>query len=96
MHSTIPHRFSKSEAAARIKAALQEARPQIAGKADIHEERWEGDRLHFDFTVEGQRISGTLTIEDSRYVLDAKLPLMLRLFEGRIEKAIEEQAKTML
>ncbi len=47
-------------------------------------------------TADGQSISGTLTIRDQLYDLDVTLPFMLRMFEGRIKKAIEEQAGRML
>lgn len=75
---------------------LVEAKPRLAGNADIEEERWEGDTLHFAFTTQGQRIEGQLEVTDKEFVLNAKLPLMLRMFEGRIEKMIQEQGKQML
>ena len=95
MHLEIPHKFTKTEATSRIKNALADAKQKVADKVKIHEERWEGDTLHFDFTAQGQRISGTLATEDNRYVLDAKLPLMLRMFEGRIEREASEYVKKM-
>jgi hypothetical protein len=58
---------------------------------EIHEEKWEGDTLSFSFSAQGQLISGTLRVDDSEYVLDAKLPFMFRLFEGRIQSEIEKQ-----
>ncbi len=96
MQVQIPHKFTKTEAITRVKQAIEEGRSQIAGKATIDEERWEGDTLHFAFTGQGQSISGTLTVEDHQFDLYAKLPLMLKFFEGKIEKAIKEQATQML
>ena len=97
MQVKIPHSFKRKEdAIARVKAALDEARPQLGDKATIEEERWDGDTLHFAFTAQGQSISGQLAVEDTQFDLYAKLPLMLKLFEGKIEKAIAEQAKQML
>lgn len=96
MHIAVPHKFSQSEAAKRVKKALTDARPQFADKVEIHEERWQGDTLHFDFTAQTQRVSGTLVIGNAEYVIDAKLPFMLRLFEGRIEKEINAQIAKML
>jgi hypothetical protein len=80
---------------ARVQKILQDAKPHLADKASIEEERWEGDVLHFAFTAQGQQISGTLDVQDKTYVIDAKLPLMLRLFEGRIEREIRSQAKQL-
>ena len=96
MHLKLPHQFTKADAVVRVKKMLTDAKPQLAGKAEIEEERWDGDVLHFGFTANGQHISGQLTVEDSAYVVDAKLPLMLRMFEGKIEKMISEQSKQML
>jgi hypothetical protein len=96
MHLNIPHQFSKTEATKRVKKVLDEGRSQIAGKAEIEEERWEGDTLHFAFTAQDQHITGQLEVKDKEFVLDAKLPLMLRMFEGKIEKMIKEQSKQML
>jgi len=81
---------------ARVKVALFKARPQLAGKATIDEERWEANVLHYAITAEGQHFSGTLTVEDNQFDLYAKLPLMMKLFEGKIEKAIIEQVSHML
>ncbi len=96
MHLNLTHKYSKEEAKARVKQLLVESKPQLAGKAEIEEERWEGDILHFAFTAQGNRIKGQLEVKDKEFVLDAKLPLMLRLFEGRLEKMIADQSAQML
>jgi len=96
MHVQIPHKFYAPEAVSRVKNAITEAKSQMGDKGSIDEERWEGNTLHFKVSGQGQKISGTLEVKDKEFVLDAKLPLMLRLFEGKIEKAIKEQATQML
>lgn len=96
MHLNIPHKFTKADATARVKKVLEDGRSQLAGKAEIEEERWDGDTLHFAFTANGQHITGELEVQDSAFVLDAKLPFMLRMFEGKIQKMIQEQSKQML
>lgn len=80
----------------RVKAALNEARAKIGDQATIDKEEWQGDTLHFGFTAQGQSISGTFEVRDNNFELNAKLPLMMRMFEGKIKKAIEEQAQAML
>lgn len=96
MQVTIPHKLTKELAVARVKEAIERARPQLGEQATITEERWDGDTLHFAFTAQGQSISGTFAVHDSTFDLQAKLPLMLRMFEGRLEAAIKEQAAAML
>jgi hypothetical protein len=96
MNVKFPHRFGKDEAIARVKHILVEAKQKMGDKGEITEERWEGDTLHFAFTAQGQDISGTLEVRDHEFEINAKLPLMMRLFEGRIEKMIQDQASQML
>jgi putative polyhydroxyalkanoate system protein len=96
MQITIPHKFTKAEAKERVMLALREARAKIDDQATIDKEEWVGDTLNFAITVQGQSISGTFEVRDHDFNLDAKLPMMLRMFEGRIKSAIEEQAQGML
>jgi len=97
MHINIPHKLkSKADATAQAQKFVADIKSKLGDKAQIEEERWEGDTLHFAVNAQGQRITGTLESTDAAFVLDAKLPLMLKFFEGRIEKMIEEQSKQML
>ncbi len=80
----------------RVKKTLEHVRPQLLGKASIEEERWEGDTLHFAFTAQRQHISGHLVIKDREFDITAKLPFMMRLFERKIKRAIEEQLKSVM
>lgn len=96
MQVKIPHKFTKDEAVRRVKAALTEARTKIGDQATIDKEEWEGDTLNFGFTAQGQSISGTFEVRDNEFELNAKLPLMLRMFEGKIKSAIEAQAGQLL
>lgn len=95
MHLEIPHKTTQQDAIIRVKRGLDEMRPKIGDQAQIHEERWDGNTLHFDATAQGQRISGTLAVEEKDFVIDATLPLMLRLFEGRIEREIMQQVSQL-
>jgi hypothetical protein len=93
MHIALPHKLSKDRALARIKTALIQHHKEIEQNAKINEESWEGDTLKFAVEVQGKNISGTLNVTDTEYVLDAKLPLLWRMFEGQIQKAVEAQVK---
>jgi hypothetical protein len=96
MHLKIPHKFNKEEALKRVKDALDKGRKDLAAHAEVEEERWEGETLHFAGTIQGQHISGSLEVGESDFTLDATLPLLWRMFEGRIERAIEGEVKKML
>ncbi len=96
MHFKVPHKTSKLQALVKVKQALNDAKPMMKDQATIDEERWEGDTLHFAATLQGKQITGTLEVTDTDFVIDAKLPLLWRMFEGKIEQMIAEQTKGLL
>lgn len=91
MHVEIPHHFSRKDALTRVKMALNQSRAQVLQHAPDMKTDWDGDTLKFSATIQGKFIEGTLAVEEKQFVIDAKLPLLWRIFEGRIEKAIKEQ-----
>ena len=97
MEFTFAHSTTQQAAIRKIKEAL--ASPERK-KAEQHisdtKEEWKDNVLNFGFTIQGQAITGTLTVTDTEYQIYAKLPFMLRLFEGRIEKEIKKQAAELL
>lgn len=98
MHIQVPHKFGQQTAVERVKQALEQVKvnPQVKGQLVIEKEEWEENKLTFAFTGQGQHITGTLVVDEKEFIVDAKLPLMLRMFESRIEKMIGEQVKQML
>lgn len=95
MHIEIPHNFSQKEALNRVKAALQQSRAQLLQQAPDFKAEWDREQLTFAATLQGKHVTGSLSVEAKQFVLDAKLPLLWRMFEGRIEKAIREQVSRM-
>lgn len=67
----------------------------MAGQAEIKKEEWNADTLHFAVLVQGKEITGTLEVTENDFILDAKLPLMWRIFEGRIQKEVAKQVEQM-
>ncbi|MFZ2555902.1 MAG: polyhydroxyalkanoic acid system family protein [Minisyncoccia bacterium] len=95
MHFKIAHKTTKTEATQRVKDALEQARPHMKGQLDVNSEKWEGNTFHFDVALKGKTITGTLEVTETDFVLDAKLPLMWRIFEGMIEKEIAKQVQSL-
>ena len=67
----------------------------MQGQVVMEKEEWDGDTFNFAFLVQKQRITGSVLVEDAQFVVDAKLPLLWRMFEGKIQRTIEEQVKTL-
>lgn len=85
----------RDRATAKIKTELIKNRAAINQHIIINEERWDGSTLTFAVELQGKKITGTLEITDKDFVLDAKLPLVWRLFEKRIEAEIAKQVESL-
>lgn len=85
----------RDRAVAKIKTELVKNRPAINQHITINEEKWDGSTLTFAVELQGKKITGTLEITDKDFVLDAKLPLMWRLFEKRIEAEVAKQVESL-
>lgn len=96
MHIQVPHNMpGKDRAVAKIKTELIKNRAAINQHVTINEEKWQDNTLTFAVELQGKKITGTLEITEKDFVLDAKLPLMWRLFEKRIEAEIAKQVETL-
>lgn len=95
MHIDLPHKFTKEKAVSNIKQVLSQHRAELAQHATLTEERWEESVLHFAVDLQGKTITGTLEATDSHYIVDAKLPLLWRMFEGRIEAEIKKHVESL-
>ncbi len=96
MHIVIPHKTTQTKAVTKVKEGLDKGRSQIAGQATITQEEWQDSTLHFAVNLQGKDITGTLAVGEADYVLDAKLPLLWRMFEGRIESEVANQVKKLM
>lgn len=97
MHLRIPHKMpGKDRAVATIKTALMRHRAELSKHATINEETWEGDTLHFAIVLQGKKITGTLAVTETDFVLDVTLPLLWRMFEKRIEAEVESRVRDLM
>ena len=87
---------SKDRAILKVKTALMQSKAQIAEQAKFNKEEWDAEGVfHFDVELQGKTITGTLTTTDKEYIVDAKLPLLWRMFEGRIESEAKKYIEQM-
>jgi hypothetical protein len=97
MHFEVPHSLSQNQAVDRIKQGLLQAAPHLKqNQVTLDKQTWEGSTLDFAATLQGKQITGNVQVLEHKFIIDAKLPLLWRMFEGRIEKMIAEQAQGML
>jgi len=95
MKIEVPHKTTKEVARQKVEGRLGELLSQFGGHAEEIEHSWTGDTMEFKAKVKGLAIGGTVAITDADVVIDGKLPLIAKMFEGRIREAMEREAKSM-
>ena len=87
----VPHDLGRDEARRRLETGFGRIREQIGGKSLAFEERWEGERLHFNAGAFGQKVSGRVDVLDKSVRIEVDLPWMLasiaEKLQGRLQKA---------
>ena len=95
MRIAVPHHTSKDAARKKVDQRLGQLLSQFGGHAEGIDHYWAGDTMQFKGKARGMTIEGTVEVTDTEIVLDAKLPLMAKMFEGRIRQAVEREADAM-
>jgi hypothetical protein len=93
---TVPHRFTKQEARARIDGGLGQIRSQLSGFASSVEDQWNGDRLDFRLKVMGQSVTGAIEPLDQEVRIEVHLPGVLGWLGKKLGGRIRQSASLLL
>jgi Putative polyhydroxyalkanoic acid system protein (PHA_gran_rgn) len=96
---TIPHALGKDEARRRIDEGFGRLRQQITsglGAMLSFNERWEGDRLHFEGGGLGQKLTGRLEVRADAVEIQLDLPEMLAAIADKIMGKLKVEGQKLL
>ena len=91
MRIAIQHHTTRAKARQIIETKMSQVEKHYGHYASDVEQQWTGDVLHIAAKAKGFHIKGTLEITDSEVILEGKLPLMAKMFEGRIKSTVEKE-----
>jgi putative polyhydroxyalkanoate system protein len=91
----LPHNLGREEARRRIAANVDRLSDHIPGGADVTSS-WTGDRLDLSVAAMGEKIQGTLDVQDTKVHVRLALPGMLGMFGGLIAGALKSQGGLLL
>ena len=95
----IPHQLGKDEARRRIAEGFANVERQLAGNlAGVvsFQERWEGDKMHFEGGAFGQKIKGGLEVLGDAVRLEVELPALLAAIADRIAGTLKRETQKLL
>ena len=99
---TIPHALGKDEARRRIEEGFGRLRQQMTsglgamGSMLSFQERWEGDRLHFEGGGLGQKMTGRLDVRADAVEIQLDLPEMLAAIADKIMGRLKVEGQKLL
>lgn len=95
---SVPHQLGRSEARRRIENGFGQIERQLTGGMGMIacQQRWEGDRLHFEASAMGQKMTGRLDVTDDALRIEVDLPEILALFADRISGKLKETSGKLL
>jgi putative polyhydroxyalkanoate system protein len=95
----IPHSLGKDEARRRIQEGFGRMRQQMAsglGGMAAFQDRWEGDRLHFEGGALGQKITGRVEVLADSVQIQLDLPAMLAAIADRVIGTLKHEGQKLL
>jgi putative polyhydroxyalkanoate system protein len=95
MRVAVPHNTTKDRARTIIEQRLGDLTRQFGHHADDVDQQWYGDTLKFKGKARGLTVEGTVDVTDEMVIIDGKLPLIARAFEGRIRQTLQSEAEKM-
>lgn len=90
MRVTYTHHSTPDVVRDKLEDAVRKALDMGQGRVDSASYEWHGNVMNFAVTAMKTTISGIVEVTDTEVILDAKVPLMLRPFEGRAKSRILE------
>ena len=95
----LPHSLGKDEARQRIEQGFGRMKQQMTGGLSsmlAFQERWEGDRLHFEASSLGQKLTGRLDVRADAVDIEVDLPELLAAIADRIRSTLTKEGQKLL
>jgi Putative polyhydroxyalkanoic acid system protein (PHA_gran_rgn) len=95
----IPHTLGKEEARRRIEQGFGQLRQQMTGGLAgmlAFQERWEGDRLHFEGSGMGQKLTGRVDVLADSVQVQLDLPEVLAALADLITARVTTEGQKLL
>jgi hypothetical protein len=95
----IPHALGKDEARRRIDEGFGRMRQQTVGGIGsmlTFQDRWEGDRLHFEGGGLGQKLTGRLDVMADSVRVELDLPEILAALADKIAGRLRTEGQKLL
>lgn len=92
---SIPHRLTEEEAIRRVKDLMDRLRTNHRDQLSGVNVDWSGKTGSLQFVAKGFHIAGTIQVLPSSIDIEAKVPLIVSLYQQKIKDLIEKEAEQL-
>jgi putative polyhydroxyalkanoate system protein len=93
---TIPHELGRAEARRRIDGGFASFSQHMGAAAGVLTKTWAGDRLSFALAALGQKISGSIDVDDAAVRLEILLPNLLAVMAEKVKGRLRKEGQLLL
>jgi len=91
MRIAVPHHTTRANARKKLEGRMSALLGQFGHHADDLQHEWSGDTFRFKGKARGFTVEGTVEVTDAAVIVDGKLPLIAKPFEGRVRQAVQSE-----
>src|SRR5882672_608680 len=92
---SIPHRLTEEEAIKRVNDLMDRLRANHPDQLSSVNVDWSGKTSSLQFVAKGFHIAGTIHVLPSSINIQAKVPLIVSLYQQKIKDLIEKEAEQL-
>ena len=92
----VPHTLGQEQATARLKQFVDTIREHYKDQISQIDGAWQENKLNFSLTTFGFAISGDLTVEEEKALLEGQLPFAAVAFKGKIVEGFRSELEKAL
>ena len=92
----VPHQLGRDEAVSRLKGFVDSVRERFKDQLDHADGTWIDNVLDFSLKAAGVKVTGKLTVEETRACVAGQLPFIALPLRGMIERQIADELQSEL
>ncbi len=96
MKIEVPHSLGADQALTKLKSFATQLLSDHKDLIQDVTQSWTGNKGQFNLKAKGFDINGIINVLADKVIVESKLPMMLKPFQGQIEKIIIDELKKLL
>ena len=94
--TAVDHTLGQADAQSRVSTFLDQVQNQYQDMVSSWTGEWEDNKLNFELTAMGMKVTGVLEVLDDAVLVGGKIPFAMMMFKGKMENTMREELRKLL